>query len=76
MEWKDRIVIDMEVLAGKPRIKDTRIAVDFLLDLMANGWDLGTIQHNYPQITGEDLQASLAYASAMLKDEVILAVKK
>jgi uncharacterized protein (DUF433 family) len=37
-DWKERISVDSKVLAGKPVIKGTRIAVEFVLDLLANGW--------------------------------------
>ena len=38
MDWRDRITMDPKVLAGKPVIKGTRIAVEFLMELMAKGW--------------------------------------
>ena len=38
MNWHDRIVIDPEVLTGKPVIKGTRIAVEFIIDLLGRGW--------------------------------------
>ena len=69
VEWKDRIIIDPEVLAGKPVIKGTRIAVEFILDLLANGWNYETILENYPQLRREDLIAALRYAAETLKAE-------
>jgi uncharacterized protein (DUF433 family) len=38
MNWQERIVADPKVLAGKPVIKGTRLAVEFILDLLAGGW--------------------------------------
>ena len=38
MSWKDRITIDPEVLVGKPVIVGTRIAVEFVIELLANDW--------------------------------------
>ena len=35
--WQDRIVVDPAILVGKPVIKGTRLAVEFLLNLMAEG---------------------------------------
>ena len=38
MDWHDRISIDPKVLVGKPVIKGTRIAVEFVVDLLGRGW--------------------------------------
>jgi len=38
MKRKERIVIDPKILAGKTLIKDTRISVDFILELLVNRW--------------------------------------
>jgi len=37
-DWKERIVVDSDILAGKPVVKGTRISVEFILELLANGW--------------------------------------
>ena len=59
--WKDRIVIDEVVLTGKPVIKGTRLAVEFIIDLLARGWSEAEILENYPGIVAEDIRACLAY---------------
>ena len=64
-----RIVLDPAVLAGKPVIRGTRLSVDFVIGLMADGWQEADILHNYPGITREDLAACLAYARDVLKSE-------
>lgn len=64
--WKERIVLDPEVLAGKPIVKGTRLAVEFVIDLLAQGWSEADIIENYPGLTREDVQACLAYASEVL----------
>lgn len=73
--WKERIVFDPEILAGKPIIKGTRISVDFILDLLANGWSYEQILENYPQLTKEDILAAIAYSSEIIKDEKTYALK-
>ena len=67
--WQDRIVLDPAILVGKPVIRETRLAVEFLLDLMAEGWTAEQILDNYPQLTADDLQAALHYAAESLKRE-------
>ncbi|MGA9099894.1 MAG: DUF433 domain-containing protein [Methanotrichaceae archaeon] len=64
MSWQEHIVADPKVLAGKPVIKGTRLAVEFVLDLLARGWSEAEILQNYPRLTHEDIQACLSYASA------------
>ena len=69
MNWHERIVADPAVLAGKPIIRGTRMAVEFVLDLLANGWSEAEIIRNYPRLNTEDIQACISYASALLKSE-------
>jgi len=38
MNWRDRIVIDPQVLIGKPTIRGSRISVEFVVELLAAGW--------------------------------------
>jgi uncharacterized protein (DUF433 family) len=69
--WKDRISVDPKVLAGKPVIKGTRIAAEFVLDLLANGWTVEAILENYPQLKREDITAVLKYATEILSEEKV-----
>ena len=69
MNWQERIVIDPGILVGKPIVKGTRLAVEFIVDLLAQGWSEAEILRNYPGLTHEDIQACLSYASAMLRME-------
>jgi uncharacterized protein (DUF433 family) len=62
MTSRDRIVIDPEVPVGKPVIKGTRLAVDFIIDLLAQGWSEEDILKNYPGLTHADIRACLGYA--------------
>ncbi len=59
----ERIIVDPEILAGKPVIRGTRLAVEFILELMAAGQREDEILANYPGLTREDILACLAYAS-------------
>lgn len=69
MDWQDRIVIDPEILVGKPVVRGTRLAVEFIVALLAQGWTEADVQRNYPGVTRQDVQACLAYASTVLKAE-------
>jgi uncharacterized protein (DUF433 family) len=63
MGISDRIVADVDVLAGKPVIRGTRLAVEFIIELLAAGQSEGVILTNYPGLTHEDILACLAHAS-------------
>jgi len=71
MNWQDRIAVDPKVLVGKPVIRNTRIAVEFILDLLAEGWTQQQILDNYPQLQDEDIRAACRYAAETLKQERI-----
>jgi len=71
LDWQQRIVIDPNNLVGKPVVKGTRLAVEFIIDLLAQGWSEEQILSNYPGLTGDDILACLAYASAALRDEKV-----
>lgn len=67
----ERIVIEPDILVGKPVVKGTRLSVDFLLGLLAQGWSEAEILRNYPGLEREDLLACWAYASAALAQEKV-----
>lgn len=57
MTWQERIIIDPEILVGKPIIKGTRLSVEFIIELLAQGWTTADILRNYPGITPDDIRA-------------------
>ena len=63
MPLSERIVVDTEVLAGNPVIRGTRLAVEFILELLAAGQRENEILANYPGLAREDILACLSYAS-------------
>ena len=63
MPLLERIVVDPEVLAGKPVIQGTRLAVEFILELLAAGQSENELLADYPGPTREDILACLSYAS-------------
>ena len=71
MSWQDRVVIDPSILVGKPVVKGTRLAVEFLVGLMAQGWSEKDILDNYPGLMREDILACLAYAEDRLRSEKV-----
>ena len=66
-----RIALAREVLAGKPVIRGTRLSVEFVIGLMADGWSEAAILENYPGLIHDDIIACLAYARDTLSSEKV-----
>jgi uncharacterized protein (DUF433 family) len=69
MNWKRLITLDPNILVGKPIIKGTRLSVEFIIDLLAQGWSEEEILKNYPGLESKHIQACLGYASDILRSE-------
>ena len=77
MKWEDYIISDKDILLGKPTIKGTRIAVEYIVGLLAQGWTEGQILENYPRLTKESLQAVFSYLQECLHDGLLFSpIKK
>lgn len=46
--------------------------MDFILDLLAEGWTREQLRENYPQLTDDALRAVFAYAAEVLHDQTVL----
>lgn len=66
-----RINLDPKVLTGKPVVRGTRLSVEFVIGLLADGWTEADIIANYPGLSSEDIRACLAYARDALSAEKI-----
>jgi uncharacterized protein (DUF433 family) len=71
MDLTERIILDPKILSGKPLIRGTRIAVEFVIDLLAGGWRVEQVLKEYDHLTMADIQACLLYVSDMLHAERI-----
>ncbi|MDE3019148.1 MAG: DUF433 domain-containing protein [Nitrospirota bacterium] len=63
MRWQDRITVKPDVRSGKPCIKGTRITVYDVLEYLAGGMTETQILADFPDLTAEDIRASLAFAA-------------
>jgi uncharacterized protein (DUF433 family) len=71
-----RITTNSEILGGKPIIKDTRISVAFILELLASGVTEDEILLDYSYLTKEDIQACLRYAALAVKNDIYIELGK
>ncbi|SRR6266545_3993121 len=65
-----RIVRDPKVLGGKPTVRGTRVAVDLLLEKLAQGVSPDAILDDFPFLEPDDVRAALWYAVHVLRDEI------
>jgi len=75
-DWRDRITVDPNICHGAPCIKGTRIMVWVILSCLANGDSIEDILVAYPNLTREDVYASLAYAAEMARERIVEVGKK
>ena len=55
------IVMDKGILGGRPRISGTRIGVHHIANYIAAGYGIDEIQHDYPQLTQDEIGVALTY---------------
>ena len=66
-----RIVINPKIMAGKPIIKGTRIPVELIVRMVAQGIPGKKILKEYPHLKRDDIRAALTYAAQVVADEDI-----
>ena len=70
-----RIESNPEIMLGKPVVKGTRITVELILRKLSEGMSQSDILEAYPRLSGEDIFATLAYASSLIANEEIIIPK-
>lgn len=70
-DYREYITSDPNVLSGKPAIRETRIAVELILDELAGGMTVDEMLEEYPRLTREAIYAALAFAADTLRGEVV-----
>lgn len=68
----NRIVLDPQVMVGKPVIRGTRLTVEYILNLLGRGDTIDGILAEYEGLTIEDIQACLLFASQTLESNDFL----
>jgi uncharacterized protein (DUF433 family) len=74
VDWRQFIHSDSAVLAGKPVVRGTRLAVDFILGLFASGWTEQQVLENYPTLTSYGIRAVFAFAAECLRDDALYSI--
>jgi len=63
----NHIAYNPETLSGKPHIVDTRLSIEFILELFASGATKDDVIKSYPQLTAEAIEEALRYAEQFQK---------
>lgn len=69
---KKRVDLNPNIMAGKPVIRGTRIPVEMIVCMLANGVSEAELPKEYPRLTATDIRAALAYAASVLANEDVL----
>jgi uncharacterized protein (DUF433 family) len=71
IELAERIIVDPEIMVGKPIVRGTRISVAMIIGLLADGWTEDDVLRNHPNLRHEDIIACLNYAHDVIAGESI-----
>ena len=69
-----RIIANPGILGGKPIVEGTRLSVEHILGLLANGMSNEEIIAGYPELSEGDIRAVLAYAARAFQNEIFIDV--
>lgn len=72
IHWQNFVTIDPEIHHGEPCIKGTRVPVAMLVGSIADCMTIEEVVNEYPQITREAVQAALAYAADVIRQEILM----
>lgn len=68
ISWPEHIVMDPEMMAGRPSIKGTGISVELILERLVSGWTQRDLRASDPQLTDEALRAVFAFVAQRMLD--------
>lgn len=74
IDWQAFVHSDPEVLLGKPVVKGTRLSVEFILGLFAEGWTEVQVIENYPALKTEALRAVFSFATDCMREEALYSI--
>ena len=73
MDYHKRIIVDPNVMLGKPTIKGTRITVELILRKLSEGAGVDDILEGYPHLERQDVLAALSYGADVVSREEVIA---
>ena len=74
VDWRQHLVSDPNICHGQLCAKGTRVFVTNILDSLAEGASHDAILRSYPSLRGEHIEAAMAYAAELAREESLLPV--
>lgn len=71
MNWHEHVTVNPQVCHGRACIRGTRVMVSVVLDNLAAGLSFDEILVSYPSLTRDDIQAAIAYAAELAREQVL-----
>lgn len=72
----NRINVNPKVMGGKPVIQGTRLTVQYILKLLADGWSFGDIKKEYEGLSDIDISACIVYALEVLDNTEFIPLRE
>lgn len=72
VNWRNLLATDPEICGGELRAEGTRVLVANILDSLAEGASRDQILTSYPTLSPEHIDAALAYAAELAREEALL----
>jgi len=67
----DRITFSPDIMSGQAYIRDIRVPVSLIVNMIANGESFSDVLENYEYLEEEDIKQALRYASWTASDQVL-----
>jgi uncharacterized protein (DUF433 family) len=74
VDWREHVTIDSELHHSDACIKGTRIPVTTIIGSLADGMTADEVIETYPQLTETQIQAALAYAADIMRQDFLLSL--
>lgn len=67
----DRITVDPKRMNGQPTIRNLRLTVRRVIELLALYADRSELRREYPELEDEDIRQALLFAAASIEDRMV-----
>ena len=66
----ERITFSPDIMGGQACIRDIRVPVSLIVNMIANGASFSEVLENYEYLEDEDIKQALKYASWAVSEQV------